>query len=598
MKAEWSLPVASGVQRNNLVGCNDSLHPAVIFGTYSPSQGIADEYFDDSYSYLTKVNSNGDIVFHKLTGITFESTRIIEGENASTFYVAHSLPFMDPSEADMSLKPRYAISEIDQDGNVIKSTPLEQPVICIWRADYKLDGNEDIYVKLHDGTIKIFDPGLNLLAESDNSFPGNYLGNTKIAGESQPVMIFSDSGLTVYSHRFKKLASAGLEGGFAYFEELVPDQQGNTAEFIAGGGNRFFIAGITHLNTPQLMNIYIAEYRYYLLGIALTMLVILIAMNIYRAKMKRSLVLITRQKDEIEDTHEQLKKAYRELEIASETIAAQREREAAASQYRIASAQFRHEINNALGAVKLFVSNAIQKIAASGGKNRFEERYNRLSKELTDLMERLPELDPQMRERLAEALNDMKDIDQKLLNGLEEIVLRGVNRGLSLSEKLRRFERIDYDEVMEEVDLNQVIDLALREYSPHIEQSGIAIKRKMDGDATIKGSGQLFEIMFRNLLDNSIDAINAADSGSREIIIAVDKPDESTLEVVWEDSGIGIDKEKYEKIFQPFYTEKAETGSGLGLSMIKNIVSKYKGTIEVDSIKGKYTKFRLVFNLA
>ncbi len=598
MRVEWSLPVAPNLQRGNLVSCNDSLHPAIIFGTYPPSQGVTDQYFDDSYAYLTKVNSEGKIIFQKLSGVTFDWTSIIPADNDSTFFVAHSLPFLEPSQADTSLLPEYEISLIDRDGNIIRSTHLLCSVNRMWLSNYDSDEKGELYVKLHDGRIRIYDENLNLLAESNNSLRGDYLGSIEISGEKEPVMIFGDSGLTIYSHQFKKLASAGLEYSFSYFEELGYDAKGNTAELIAGGGSRYFIAGIIHLTTPELLNIYIAEYRYYLLAVAFAMLIILIAMNIYRARMKRHLVLITRQKDEIERTHEQLKKAYVELEHASETIAVQREREAAASQYRIASAQFRHEINNALGAVKLFVSNAIQRISSGKNQNMFEERYNRLSRELTILVERLPELDPEMEKRFTAALSDMKSQDNKLLNGLEEIVLKGINRGLSLSDKLRRLERIDYDDAMEEVDLNVVVDSVLSEHQPIIEQYGIHVTRERDGAAVIKGSGQLFEIMFRNLLDNSIDAVIATGSDHKEINIAISRPGGSRLEIVWRDNGVGISRDNYEKIFQPFYTEKPKTGSGLGLSMVRNIVSKYKGNIEIESVVGQYTEFRVAFNLS
>lgn len=597
MQVEWSLPVAPNLQRGNLVSCNDSLHPAIIFGTYPPAQGVTDRYFDDSYAYLTKVNNEGKIIFQKLSGVTFDWTSIIPADSDSTFYVAHSLPFLEPSQADTSLKPEYEISLIDRDGNIIRSTHLKCSINRMWLSNYDSDEMRELYVKLHNGRIRIYDNNLNLLAESKNSFPGNYLGSTRIAGEKEPVMIFGNAGLTIYSHQFKKLASAGLEHNFSYFEELVYDARGNTAELIAGGGSRYFIAGIKHLTIPELLNIYIAEYRYYLLAVAFAMLIILIAMNIYRARMKRHLVLITRQKEEIERTHDQLKKAYGELEHASETIAVQREREAAASQYRIASAQFRHEINNALGAVKLFVSNAIQRISSGKSQNMFEERYNRLSRELTNLVERLPELDPEMEKRFTAALSDMKSQDNKFLNGLEEIVLKGINRGLSLSEKLRRLERIDYDDTMEDVDLNEVIDSVFLENQPIIEHCGIKVRRKKDGVAVIKGSGQLFEIMFRNLLDNSIEAVNATDSDRKEIDVVIRRPSGSRLELLWRDNGIGVGKDKYEKIFQPFYTEKPKTGSGLGLSMVRNIVSKYNGNIEIESVKGQYTEFRVAFKL-
>jgi two-component system, sporulation sensor kinase E len=58
------------------------------------------------------------------------------------------------------------------------------------------------------------------------------------------------------------------------------------------------------------------------------------------------------------------------------------------------------------------------------------------------------------------------------------------------------------------------------------------------------------------------------------------------------DNGIGIPKEKRLKIFDPFYTTKAD-GSGLGLSVTQKIILDHQGKIEVESEIGKGTKFRI-----
>ena len=59
-----------------------------------------------------------------------------------------------------------------------------------------------------------------------------------------------------------------------------------------------------------------------------------------------------------------------------------------------------------------------------------------------------------------------------------------------------------------------------------------------------------------------------------------------------EDSGVGIPPESMTKIFEPFYTtKKKEHGSGLGLSMVYNIVRKHKGFLELFSTPGKGTTF-------
>lgn len=66
-----------------------------------------------------------------------------------------------------------------------------------------------------------------------------------------------------------------------------------------------------------------------------------------------------------------------------------------------------------------------------------------------------------------------------------------------------------------------------------------------------------------------------------------------------EDTGAGIDKEIIGKIFDPFFTTKNRTeGTGLGLSIAKSIIEIHGGLIEVDSKKGKGTKFIIIFKVA
>jgi signal transduction histidine kinase len=62
------------------------------------------------------------------------------------------------------------------------------------------------------------------------------------------------------------------------------------------------------------------------------------------------------------------------------------------------------------------------------------------------------------------------------------------------------------------------------------------------------------------------------------------------------DTGIGIPKVNLTRVFDPFFTTKDPgKGTGLGLSIVYKIVSKYKGTLTVDSEEGKGTTFSVHF---
>ena len=62
-----------------------------------------------------------------------------------------------------------------------------------------------------------------------------------------------------------------------------------------------------------------------------------------------------------------------------------------------------------------------------------------------------------------------------------------------------------------------------------------------------------------------------------------------------EDTGTGIREEDIPRIFDPFYTTKQTgEGTGLGLSVVYGLITKYKGTITVASKEGKGTQIRLI----
>ncbi|HIK33985.1 MAG TPA: GHKL domain-containing protein [Oscillatoriales cyanobacterium M59_W2019_021] len=92
--------------------------------------------------------------------------------------------------------------------------------------------------------------------------------------------------------------------------------------------------------------------------------------------------------------------------------------------------------------------------------------------------------------------------------------------------------------------------------------------------------------VWTNLIHN---ALQAMDNKGKLVIDACQT--DGKIEVSITDSGAGISPEVLPKIFQPFFTTKPPgEGSGLGLDIVRKIIEKHQGTIEVDSVPGK-TKF-------
>jgi len=106
----------------------------------------------------------------------------------------------------------------------------------------------------------------------------------------------------------------------------------------------------------------------------------------------------------------------------------------------------------------------------------------------------------------------------------------------------------------------------------------------------IRGNGaELREVML-NLLGNAVDAIESA--GEIRVRCYAEEA-QAILEV--EDTGIGMTPAVQRRVYEPFFSTKAEGGTGLGLSVSHGILRRHDAEIRLQSEPGKGTQFRLVF---
>jgi nitrogen fixation/metabolism regulation signal transduction histidine kinase len=122
---------------------------------------------------------------------------------------------------------------------------------------------------------------------------------------------------------------------------------------------------------------------------------------------------------------------------------------------------------------------------------------------------------------------------------------------------------------------------------------GIAFSTSVVPDnLEITADPDLIEQVLINLVLNSISALSDSAAPRIRLESAIDKSGGVLIQVI--DNGPGIPEELYDKIFVPFFTTRKE-GSGIGLSLSKQIMRLHKGGITVHSIPNKETIFTLRF---
>jgi two-component system phosphate regulon sensor histidine kinase PhoR len=142
-------------------------------------------------------------------------------------------------------------------------------------------------------------------------------------------------------------------------------------------------------------------------------------------------------------------------------------------------------------------------------------------------------------------------------------------------------------------DLGKLIEQAVKLMEPRAKQQGIAITCEYRDLKPVQADPKNMEEVLNNLLSN---AINYSPNGGTVEVRARSMGESIEIEV--RDTGVGIPEEELAKIFDKFYRVKhPETrkviGTGLGLPIVKNIVEAHNGIIEVDSIPGRGSTFRI-----
>ena len=185
-------------------------------------------------------------------------------------------------------------------------------------------------------------------------------------------------------------------------------------------------------------------------------------------------------------------------------------------------------------------------------------------------------------------LSIMRSQVERLINSIQQLL------------NTTRFPETDFDWI----ELNVVLEDLCVLFSPETMAKRIAVVKEFDPNLPkLLASYSQMQGVFLNLIDNAIDELS--DGGTLAIRTKRIAPPKEALRSAWEesadtdwievtvqDNGRGIPSDQFQKIFEPFYTSKEPgQGSGLGLSICRDIVQRHGGVIAVESRLTEVSRF-------
>jgi PAS domain S-box-containing protein len=187
----------------------------------------------------------------------------------------------------------------------------------------------------------------------------------------------------------------------------------------------------------------------------------------------------------------------------------------------------------------------------------------------------------------AEAAHDLLGREKMDLQRIREIVADIIEENARASDVMSRIRQLlrKGESKLDTVDLNQLVSSTLHLLHSELVTRNIHMETALaDGLPTISGDPVELQQVLLNALMNAIEAMSAKPAGQR-VLKVMTRADGNQVQVVIVDSGDGISPEHQARIFQPFFTTKAQ-GLGLGLSICSTIMKAHGGELAIENNTG------------
>lgn len=192
----------------------------------------------------------------------------------------------------------------------------------------------------------------------------------------------------------------------------------------------------------------------------------------------------------------------------------------------------------------------------------------------------------------AEMLNEAPGLTDQTRDRIKSI-LKASRRCGEIVGKLHSFARTDFTKV-EACSVNECIEDVISLFDSALTVENVITVKELEKDlpGILANRGELHQI-FTNLVLNAKDAM----SGGGMLTLRT-RRDGNWVEAEVADTGVGIPQDNLDRIFDPFFTTKdMGRGTGLGLSLTRNMMKRARGEIRVRSLQGEGTSFVVRFPL-
>jgi signal transduction histidine kinase len=170
-------------------------------------------------------------------------------------------------------------------------------------------------------------------------------------------------------------------------------------------------------------------------------------------------------------------------------------------------------------------------------------------------------------------ISKLADQDPELKNHVS-IVHEEVDRIAKIVKQLLDFYRPTLEKQVE-VNIVELLTSTIDLITPKFQDMGIVIRIEFgEKDLNIYGSPNKLKQVFLNLLLNARDVM--PDGGKLTVTVGRNR---DIVEIEFADTGSGISQDDLPKIFEPFFTSKKDSGTGLGLAVCHGIIGSHNGTI-------------------